>query len=345
MRAHGKAGEMRFGAGALGVALLVASWGCSVSKVRTDPLPSWNEGPARSAILEMVSEVTNESGASYVPPGERVATFDNDGTLWVEHPLYTQAIFALDRIRALAPEHPDWQTKAPYRQVLSGDPEALAKLDRRDWVEILAVTHTGMSTEDFEKIADAWISTARDERFGRKYTELVFQPMLEVLQLLRSKGFETFIVSGGGVEFIRAFSEEGYGIPTSQVVGSSVVTRFEEREGSPVLLREPEVFFLDDKAGKPIGIQLFVGKRPIAAFGNTDGDKEMLEWTTAGQGQRLGMLVLHDDAEREYAYGPAAGLPDTRVGRFSQELYEQARNRGWIVVSMKKDWKRIFAWE
>lgn len=326
-------------------ALLAAGFGCSASKVRSDPLPSWNEGPARTAILDLVEAATEESSPSYVEPGERIATFDNDGTLWVEHPLYTQAVFALDRIRELAPEHPEWKTKSPFRQVLSGDPGAIAKFDRRDWVEIIAVTHTGMSTDDFEGIVDGWIATERDARFGRPYTELVYQPMLEVLQLLRANGFETFIVSGGGQEFIRVFSDKTYGIPTSQVVGSSVVTRFDERPGGPVLLREPKVFFIDDKAGKPIGINLFIGKRPVAAFGNSGGDKEMLEWTTAGSGRRLGMLVLHDDAAREYAYGPAEGLPDTHVGRFSQELYDKARNDGWIVISMKNDWKRVFPWE
>lgn len=293
----------------------------------------------------MVVAATDESSPSYVAKGERVATFDNDGTLWVEHPLYTQAVFALDRVRALAPDHPEWVNKEPFRSILAGDEKAIAGFHTEDWVKIIAATHTGMSTESFEQVADEWLTTERDERFGRPYSQLLYQPMLEVLHYLRAHGFETFIVSGGGQEFIRVYSDEAYGIPTSQVVGSSVVTRFEYEGGKPVLMREPKVFFIDDRNGKPIGINLFIGKRPVAAFGNSGGDKEMLEWTTAGSGPRLGMLVLHDDPVREYAYGPAEGLPDTHVGRFSQELYDQARKKGWFVISMKNDWNRIFPWE
>lgn len=322
-----------------------AGLGCSASLVKRDPLPSWNAGPARDAIVRIVEETTDESSASYVEPGERIATFDNDGTLWVEHPLYTQAVFALDRVRALAPEHPEWRTREPFRSILANDHAAIAAFHTKDWVEVIAATHTGMSTESFEQTVDGWLTAQRDERFGRPYTHLLYQPMLEVLEYLRANGFETFIVSGGGQEFIRVFSDDAYGIPTWQVVGSSVATRFDEGGGTPALMREPKVFFIDDKAGKPIGINLFIGKRPIAAFGNSGGDKEMLEWTTAGSGRRLGMLVLHDDPAREYAYGPAEGLPETHVGRFSQELYDQAGRSGWPVISMKRDWKRIFPWE
>lgn len=329
----------------VGWGIILLASGCSASAVTTTPLPSWKEGPARTAILDIVAAATDESSPSYVAKGERVATFDNDGTLWVEHPLYTQAVFALDRVRALAPQHPEWKSEEPFRAILADDETAIAGFHTEDWVKIIAATHTGMSTARFEEIATDWFTTERDERFGRPYTQLVYQPMLEVLRYLRAHGFQTFIVSGGGQEFIRVISDDVYGISTSQVVGSSVVTKFESEDGTPVLMREPKVFFIDDHAGKPIGINLFIGKRPVAAFGNSGGDKEMLEWTTAGTGRRLGMLVLHDDPVREYAYGPAEGLPDTHVGRFSQELYDDARKKGWVVISMKNDWNRIFPWE
>lgn len=327
------------------LALAAGMLGCSPGFVRRDPLPSWNDGPARSAILALVEAATDESSPAYVAPGERIATFDNDGTLWVEHPLYTQGVFALDRVRALAPEHPKWKTEEPFRSVLTRGEVAISGFDMEDWQKIIAATHTGMSTEAFEETARGWLGAARDARWDRPYPELVYQPMLEVLQYLRDNGFETFIVSGGGQEFIRVFSDGTYGIPTWKVVGSSVETRWAETEKGPVLLREPHLFFLDDHQGKPIGINLFIGTRPVAAFGNSGGDREMLEWTTAGSGRRMGMLVLHDDARREYAYGPAEGLPDTHVGRFTQELYDEARRKGWIVISMRKDWKRVFPWD
>ncbi len=327
------------------LALVAGGLGCSAALVPSDPLPSWNDGPARSAILALVDAATDESSPAYVAPGERIATFDNDGTLWVEHPLYTQGVFALDRVRALAPEHPEWRTEEPFRSVLTKGEAAISGFHMEDWQKIIAATHTGMSTEAFEQTARRWLGAARDARWDRRYPELVYQPMLEVLQYLRDNEFETFIVSGGGQEFIRVFSDGTYGIPTWKVVGSSVETRWEETERGPALLREPHLFFLDDHQGKPVGINLFIGTRPVAAFGNSGGDREMLEWTTAGGGRRMGMLVLHDDARREYAYGPAEGLPDTHVGRFTQELYDEARRKGWIVVSMRKDWKRIFPWE
>ena len=314
----------------------------TASRAQDDPLPSWNDGAAKQAIVDFVAAVTAQGGADYVPPADRIATFDNDGTLWVSHPLYTQAMFALDRVAALAPQHPEWKSEEPFKAVLADDREAMARFSEGDWAKIIAATHAGMSTEAFVEIVREWLAEARHPRFERPYTELVYQPMLEVLDYLRANRFRTYIVTGGGQEFVRVFSEQVYGVPVEHVVGSSIVTKYEDQDGEPVLMREPEVFFIDDKAGKPVGINLFIGKRPYAAFGNSDGDREMLEWTGAGDGQRLMMLVLHDDAEREYAYGPANGLPDTKVGTFSQALMNEARKNGWVVISMKDDWKTIF---
>jgi phosphoserine phosphatase len=308
-----------------------------------DPLPSWNDGPARQAIVEFVEAVTTEGGADFVPPEDRIATFDQDGTLWVERPLYAQGMFALERVVEMAPEHPEWKTKEPFQAVLTGDRAAMAKFSEGDWAEIIGATHAGMTTEQFLEIAGDWLAKAKHERFKRPYTELIYQPMLEVMDYLRESGFRTYIVTGGGQEFVRVYSEQVYGVPVEQVVGSSIATKYESQGGKPVLMREPKVFFIDDKAGKAIGINLFIGKRPYAAFGNSGGDREMLEWTGAGDGARLKMLVLHDDAEREYAYGPANGLPDTKVGTFSQALADEADQRGWVVISMKNDWKTIFS--
>jgi phosphoserine phosphatase len=305
-------------------------------------LPSWNDGAAKQVIVEFVGAVTTEGGPEFVPPEDRIATFDQDGTLWVEHPLYTQAMFALDRVAELAPEHPEWKSKEPFKAVLTGDREAMAKFGEGDWAEIIGATHAGMTTEQFLKIAGDWLAKAEHPRFKRPYTELVYQPMLEVMDYLRESGFRTYIVTGGGQEFVRIYSEEVYGVPVEQVVGSSIATKYEYRDGEPVLMREPKVFFIDDHTGKAIGINLFIGKRPYAAFGNSGGDREMLEWTGAGAGARLMMLVLHDDAEREYAYGPANGLPDTKVGPFTQVLMDEAKQKGWVVISMKNDWKTIF---
>jgi phosphoglycolate phosphatase-like HAD superfamily hydrolase len=325
----------------LGIVLL-ASWLGMPASAQDEPLPSWNDGAAKSAIVEFVEAVTTEGGADFVPPEDRIATFDNDGTLWVEHPLYTQAMFALDRVAVLAPEHPEWKDQEPFKAVLAGDREAMARFTEGDWAKIIAATHAGMTTEAFLEIVRKWLAEAKHPRFERPYTASIYQPMLEVLDYLRASGFRTYIVTGGGQEFVRVFSEQVYGVPVEQVVGSSIVTKYEEQDGKPVLMREPEVFFVDDKAGKAIGINLFIGKRPIAAFGNSGGDREMLEWTGAGDGARLKMLVLHDDAEREYAYGPANGLPDTKVGTFPQGLMDEAEQRGWVVISMKNDWKTIF---
>ncbi|MFO1119392.1 MAG: HAD family hydrolase [Rhodospirillales bacterium] len=308
-----------------------------------DPLSLWNDGPAKQAVLDFVKATTTEGSPTYVAPADRIATFDQDGTLWVEHPLYTQAMFALDRIHELAPKHPEWKKKNPFKSVLAGDRAAMAKFSEGEWAEIVGATHAGVSIEDFVSLVKQWLSVAKHPRFQRPYTELIYQPMLEVMKHLRANGFATYIVTGGGQEFVRVFSDEVYGIPVGQVVGSSIVTKYESRNGKPVLMREPKIFFINDHGGKPVGINLFIGKRPVAAFGNSTGDREMLEWTGAGGGARLMMLVLHDDAEREFAYGPANGLPDTKVGTFPQALMDKAKQRGWSVISMKNDWKRIFS--
>jgi haloacid dehalogenase-like hydrolase len=301
-----------------------------------DPLPSWNEGATKKAILSFVVRVTQKGGPDFVPVAERVATFDNDGTLWCEQPMYVQAMFTVDRIKALAPKHPEWKDKQPYKAVLDNDREALAKLGDQGFAELNAATHAGMTTDEFADIVRGWLKTARHPRFKRPYTELVYQPMLEVLAYLRKNDFKTFIVSGGGVDFMRLFTEEVYGVPPEQVVGSSLVTKFEERDGKFVLLRQPKVFFLDDGPGKPEGIHRHIGRRPVMAFGNSDGDLQMLQWTTGGAGPRFGLVVHHTDAEREYAYDR-----ESDVGRLSKAL-DQAPKRGWAVVDMKKDWKVIY---
>ncbi len=307
-----------------------------------DPLPAWNDGAAKTAIMNFVKATTTEGSPTYVASEDRIATFDNDGTLWVEHPLYTQAMFALDRIHELAPKHPEWKQQDPFKSVLAGDKAAMAKFSEGDWAEIVGATHAGISNEDFLAIVKQWLSVAKHPRFQRPYTELIYQPMLEVMQYLRANGFRTYIVTGGGQEFVRVVSEPVYGVPVEQVVGSSIVTKYQAQDGKPVLMREPKIFFIDDKAGKPVGINMFIGKRPLAAFGNSAGDREMLEWTGAGDGTRLMMLVFHDDAEREFAYGPANGQPDTKLGTFPQSLMDEAKQRGWTVISMKNDWKSVF---
>jgi phosphoglycolate phosphatase-like HAD superfamily hydrolase len=289
-----------------------------------------------------VEIVTTPGTPNFVPPAERIATFDNDGTLWTEHPMYTQLAFALDRVRALAPGHPEWKTTQPFKAVLENDLEALGAAGKEGLVELVMASHAGMSTAEFEAIVTDWMGTARHPRFKRPYTALTYQPMVELLAFLRAKGFKTFIVSGGGVEFMRPMTEKVYGIPPEQVVGSTIKTKFETKNGQPVLMRLPQIDFIDDKDGKPVGINKFIGRRPIAAFGNSAGDREMLEWTGAGRGPRLMMLVFHDDARREYAYGPANGLPDTHFGAFPQSLMEEAQQKGWGVISMKEDWQRIF---
>ncbi|MGA8034661.1 MAG: haloacid dehalogenase-like hydrolase [Candidatus Acidiferrales bacterium] len=316
-----------------------------VSLAEENPLPSWNKGPAREAILSFVKATTEKSSPNYVEPKDRVATFDQDGTLWTEHPLYTQAMFAFARLGQMAPQHPEWKETEPFKSVLTGDKEGMAKFTEKDWVEILGATHAGMSTEEFLGLVKPWITTAKAPRFDRLYTDLVFQPMLEVMKHLREKGFRTYIVTGGGQEFVRVYAEQVYGVPPEQVVGSSIATKYDDASGKPVLMREPKPFFIDDGPGKAVGINMFIGKRPCAAFGNSDGDRQMLEWTQAGGGARLMMLVHHDDGDREYAYGPGGGLPDTHVGIFSQSLFDEATKNNWTVISMKNDWKRIFAFE
>jgi len=310
-----------------------------------DPLSSWNDGPTKQAIVAFVNTVTDTSSDDYVAPEDRIATFDNDGTLWVEQPMYTQLAFALDRVKALAPKHPDWKTTQPFKSVLDGDMKTVAASGEKGLVQLIMASHAGMSTEEFEKIVTDWFATARDSRFGKPYTELAYLPMVELLEYLRANGFKTFIVSGGGIEFMRPMTQAVYGIPPEQVVGSSIKTQFEILDGKPVLMRLPEVNFIDDKAGKPVGINMYIGKRPIAAFGNSDGDLQMLEWSSAGDGDRLIGIVYHDDAKREYAYGPAGGLPDSHVGNFSQATMDEAKESGWQVISMKNDWNRVFAFD
>src|SRR5271163_808209 len=324
-------------------AVLGAVGGVSVAEESL--LPSWNKGPARGAIISFVRDTTEKTSSKYVEPKDRVATFDQDGTLWTEHPLYTQAMFALHRLGTMAPQHPEWKEAEPFKSALTADREAMSKFSEKDWMEIVAVTHAGMGTEEFLAIIKPWITTAKAPRFDRLYTDLVYQPMLEVMKYLREKGFRVYIVTGGGQEFVRVYSDQVYGVPPEQVVGSSIVTNYDISSGKPILMREPKPFFVDDGPGKAIGINMFIGKRPYAAFGNSNGDQQMLEWTQAGDGARLMMLVNHDDATREYAYGPGGGLPDTHVGTFSEALLAEANKSGWIVISMKDDWKRVYPFE
>jgi hypothetical protein len=305
-----------------------------------DPLPSWNDGAAKKNIVEFVSKVTTEGSPDFVPVPRRIATFDNDGTLWAEQPMYFQLIFALDRVKALAPQHPEWKMKEPFASLLKGDVKGALTGGEKSIAEIVMVTHAGMTTSEFENIVEDWIATAKHPKTGKPYTEMVYQPMLELLAYLRENGFKTFIVSGGGIEFMRPWTEKVYGIPPEQVVGSSIKTKYEMRDGKPALVRMPKIDFIDDKAGKPVGINSHIGRRPIAAFGNSDGDQQMLEWTQAGGGARLMMLVHHDDAEREWAYGPKSN-----VGTFSDALMVEAKKNGWTVISMKSDWNRIFPFE
>ena len=305
-----------------------------------DPLSSWNDGPTKQAIVAFVAKVSKEGSPDFVPPAERIATFDNDGTLWCEQPMYFQLFFALDRVKTLAPQHPEWKTKEPFASLLKGDVKGALAGGEHAILEIIVATHAGMTTAEFEKIVADWIATAKHPKFKRPYTECIYQPMVELLAYLRANGFKTFIVSGGGIEFMRPWTEKVYGIPPEQVAGSSIKTKYEMRDGKPVLMRLPEMNFIDDKAGKPVGINEHIGRRPIAAFGNSDGDQQMLEWTQAGSGARLMMLVHHDDAAREFAYGA-----ESKIGTFSDALMVEAKKDGWTVISMKDDWKTIFAFE
>jgi phosphoglycolate phosphatase-like HAD superfamily hydrolase len=310
------------------------------------PLASWNDGPAKQTILDFVRATTDQASPKFVPPEERIATFDQDGTLWVEQPMYTQVIYCLDRVPAVVAQKPELKDTEPFKTVISRDREAMAKLTLPDLEKIVLATLTGMTTDAYASEATKWIETAKHPRWNRLYTELTYQPMLEVLQYLRANEFKTFIVTGGGQDFVRFYSQRVYGIPPEQVVGSGLATKYGyDKDGRPILMREPKLLLNDNDVGKPEGIYQMIGRRPRAAFGNSTGDQQMLEYTGAGDGARLMMLVFHDDAQREYAYGPAQGLPETKVGTLTQALYDEAKKDGWTVISMKNDWKRIFSFE
>ena len=319
----------------LALSFLLAFGALAIAQT-ADPLPSWNDGKAKQSIIEFVAKVTKEDSSDFVPPGERIATFDNDGTLWAEQPLYVQLLFALDRVKALAPQHPEWKDKEPFASLLKGDVKAALAGGEHAILEIVMATHAGMTTVEFEKIVKDWLATARHPTTKRPYPAMVYQPMLELLAYLRANGFKTFIVSGGGIEFMRPWTEKVYGIPPEQVIGSSIKTKFEMHDGKPVLVRLPELNFFDDKEGKPVAIHQHIGRRPIAAFGNSDGDLQMLQWTTAGQGPRFALYVHHTDGEREWAYDRKSS-----IGRLDKGL-DEAQKKGWTVVDMKQDWKVVF---
>jgi phosphoserine phosphatase len=324
------------------VALVGALWlACgpaqAQSQAQTDPLATWAAGPAKARIVAFVQAVTEPGGKDFVVPADRIAVFDNDGTLWSEQPMYFQLAFAMDRVRALAPKRPEWKTKQPFKAALEGDMKTLAAAGEHGLLELVAASHAGLSTDEFAAVVKDWLATARHPRFKRPYTELTFAPMVELLAYLRANGFQTWIVSGGGVKFMRVFGEQAYGIPPQQMVGSSLALKYELRNGQPALVQQAKVAFIDDKAGKPVGLHKAIGKRPIAAFGNSDGDFEMLEWTTSAPGARLGVMVHHDDAAREYAYDRTSPF-----GKLARGL-DEAGPRGWTLVSMKTDWLRVYA--
>jgi phosphoglycolate phosphatase-like HAD superfamily hydrolase len=321
------------------VTILVLTLTHGVVAAAEDPLPSWNDGAVKQSVLAFIEKVAKEGGSEFVPQAERIAVFDNDGTLWAEQPIYFQVQFALDRVKALAPKHPEWKNKQPFKAVLEGDKKAFAAGGMNAILEVMAVSHTGMTMEEFEGIVKDWLATARHPRFQRPYNEVVYPPMLELLAYLRANGFKTFIISGGGVEFMRAWVEKVYGIPPEQVVGSMGKQKFEWRDGKPVIVKLPAVDFVDDKEGKPIGIQKFIGRRPSLTFGNSDGDQQMLQWTAAWGGPRFMGLVHHTDAEREWAYDRTSP-----IGKLDKAL-DEANAKGWTVVDMKKDWKRVFPFE
>jgi len=308
---------------------------CSSVANAADPLASWNKGPAKQAILGFVGAVTVKNSNDYVAPAARIATFDNDGTLWVESPMYTPVLFAFDRVKELAPQHPEWKTTQPFKGVLEGDMKAVGASGMKGLMEIIMATHSGMTAAEFEQEVSNWLATTKQSKFNRLYTEFIYQPQLELLAYLRANGFKTFIVSGGGIAFMRPMSEKTYGIPPEQVVGSSVVAEFQVKDGKPALVRMPKIDFINDKAGKPVGIYQHIGRRPILAFGNSDSDMQMIEYTLAGEGRRLGLFVHHTDADREYAYDRKS-----HVGTLDKAL-DQADANGWIIVSMKEDWKKI----
>jgi hypothetical protein len=322
-----------FRSAALSIALITAVGGCAQT---SNSLPSWNDGAAKQAITRFVQATTTSGSATYIPPAERIAVFDNDGTLWPEQPMYFQLAFALERVRTLAPKHPEWKTKQPFKGVLEGDLKSVLAGGEHALIELVMATHTGNTTEEFAQIVKEWIGTAKHPKTGRRYTEMVYQPMLELLAYLRANGFKTYIVSGGGIEFMRPWTEQVYGVPPEQVIGSSIKTKFELRDGKPVLVRLPEVNFIDDKAGKPVGIHQHIGRRPIAAFGNSDGDLQMLQWTCVREKPGFCLYLHHTDAEREWAYDR-----QSPIGRLDKGL-DEAKARGWTVVDMKRDWKQVF---
>jgi phosphoserine phosphatase len=347
----GPGGDLRLGrrtvlggviaAAAAGIATRLGSPAAIASQ--DDVLPAWNDGAARTAILDFIAAATDEGDDGFIPVADRIATFDQDGTLWVEQPIYGQAVFAIDRVKAMAPDHPDWATTAPYDAILSGDQTALAGFSEKDWEQIIGVTHAGMTVQAFQKIAADWAATAKNPHFDRLYTQLAYQPMLEVLNLLRENDFRTYIVSGGGQGFIRSYAEDVYGIPAEQVIGTTFETAYGYgSDGAPALTKVAKLQLNNNDAGKPQDINLFIGKRPAIAFGNSTGDQQMLEWANAGDRAHLAVLIYHDDADREYAYGPAGGLPDTHVGTLTEALLTEAKDHGWAVVSMKNDWNEIF---
>jgi phosphoglycolate phosphatase-like HAD superfamily hydrolase len=310
-----------------------------------DPLPSWNDGASKKAILDFVHATTDQGSPKFVPQPERIATFDQDGTLWVEHPMYTQVVYCLERVPPVVKAKPELANVEPFKTVLSGDREAIAKLSTSDLYKVLGATLTGMSVDQFAAEVKKWLAAARDPRWKQPYTALVYLPMIETLNYMRANGYKTYIVTGGGQDFVRQYSDKVYSIPPEQVVGTAGGTTYGyDKNGRPFLTKDPKLLLNDNNAGKPEGIHLMIGRRPYAAFGNSTGDRQMCEYTKAGDGERLAMLVLHDDADREYAYGPAEGLPDTRVGTFTQALYDEARSKGWTIISMKNEWKRIFGY-
>ncbi|TXT46096.1 MAG: nonspecific acid phosphatase [Methylocystaceae bacterium] len=330
------------------IAVMATTFLLSGSSVRagSDPLPSWNEGPAKHAIVEFIRATTDPSSTKFVPPEERIAVFDQDGTLWASHPIYPQLMYCLDRLPAVVKARPALAKIEPFKTALSRNMEAISKLPTKDLIKIMAAPLSGMSVERFRADAEQWLETAKHPRWGRRYTELTYLPMLELMKHLRANGYKTYIVTGGGQDFVRVYAEQTYGVPPEQVVGTleSVSYRYDKR-GRPVLIESAETLLSDVDAGKPEAIHLMIGRRPRAAFGNSTGDRQMLEYTTSGDGARFGMLVLHDDPKREYAYGPALGLPDTKIGTFPQSLYDEAKRQGWFVTSMKSDWNRIWAFE
>ena len=340
---------MKFDIRALLVFVLSAAFGLAPDGrpfAQIDPLVSWNDGPPKQAIVQFVRETTDQSSSKFVPQEERIATFDQDGTLWVEHPIYTQVVYCLDRVPAVVKVRPELAKVEPFKTVLSGNREAIAKLPMDDLLKILAATLSGMSVDVFTAEVRKWLDTARNPRWQRPYTELTYLPMVELMKYLRANGYRTYIVTGGGQDFVRVYADAVYGVPPEQVVGTATGTSYGyDKNGRPFLTKVPKLLLNDNNAGKPEGIHLMIGRRPYAAFGNSTGDRQMLEYTKAGDGARLGMLVLHDDAAREYAYGPAQGLPDSKVGTFTQALFDEARKQGWVVISMKSDWRRVFAFE